>query len=182
MSRDAPPLGAFQQTALVALRTVVGWHFLYEGLFKLWAPAWSRAGAPLPRWTSAGYLQAASGPFAELFHGLAGSRLLPVIDLVMPIALVLVGLSLMLGLFTRLGALGGLLLLTLFYLSSIPTAGVHQTGAEGAYLLVNKNLVEAAAVLVLLGFDTGKIAGLDLLRSRPARPDAPAAQAAGASS
>jgi len=172
-----------QQTSLVLLRTLVGWHFLYEGLFKLWAPAWSRAGAPLPRWTSAGYLQAASGPLAELFHGLAGSHLLPVIDVVMPVALVLVGLSLMLGLFTRLGALGGLLLLTLFYLSSIPTAGVHQTGAEGAYLLVNKNLVEAAAVLVLLGFDTGKIAGLDLLRSRPAHPDEPGApQAAGASS
>ncbi len=51
---------------------------------------------------------------------------------------------------------------------AIPTSGVHQPGAEGAYLLVNKNLVEAAAVLVLLGFDTGRIAGLDLLRGRRA--------------
>jgi thiosulfate dehydrogenase [quinone] large subunit len=109
--------------------------------------------------------------------------LLPVIDTIMPFALVLVGLSLMLGLFTRLGATFALVLLALFYLSSIPTAGVHQAGAEGAYLLVNKNLVEAAAVLVLLGFDTGKIAGLDLLRGRPVRPDAPAApQGAGAAS
>src|SRR5262245_4793170 len=86
----------------------------------------------------------------------------------MPVALALVGLSLMLGLFTRLGAWGALGLLTVFYLSSIPTSGVHQPGAEGAYLLVNKNLVEAAAVLVLLGFDTGRIAGLDLLRGRKA--------------
>jgi thiosulfate dehydrogenase (quinone) large subunit len=160
----------FQQTSLVLLRTLVGWHFLYEGLYKLWAPAWSRAGAPLADWSAAGYLRgAASGPFADLFHALAATRLLPVLDASMPIALFLVGLSLMLGLFTRVGAWGALGLLSLFYLSSIPTSGVHQAGAEGAYLLVSKNLVEAAAVLVLLGFDTGRIAGLDLLRERPAQ-------------
>jgi thiosulfate dehydrogenase [quinone] large subunit len=183
MVRDVPPLNGTQQTALVVLRTLVGWHFLYEGLFKLWVPAWSRAGAPLPRWTSAGYLNVAAGPLADVFHGLTGSRLLPVIDVLMPIGLVLVGLSLMLGLFTRLGAIGALALLGLFYLSSIPTTGVHQPGTEGAYLIVNKNLVEAAAVLVLLSFDTGRIAGLDLLR-RPPAPVAPRAepQAAGASS
>jgi thiosulfate dehydrogenase [quinone] large subunit len=154
-----------QQTSLVLLRTLVGWHFLYEGLYKLWSPAWSREGSPLAPWSAAGYLRgAASGPLAEVFHALAGSRLLGVIDSFMPIALVLVGLSLMLGLFTRAGVFGALGLLSVFYLSWIPTSGVHQAGAEGAYLLVNKNLVELAAVLVLLGFDTGRIAGLDLLR------------------
>ena len=40
--------------------------------------------------------------------------------------------------------------------------------AEGAYLIVNKNLIEAAAVLVLLAFRTGRIAGLDLLVRAPA--------------
>jgi hypothetical protein len=35
--------------------------------------------------------------------------------------------------------------------------------AEGSYLFVNKTLVEAVAVLVLLSFDTGRIAGLDRL-------------------
>jgi thiosulfate dehydrogenase [quinone] large subunit len=161
----------FQQVSLILLRTLVGWHFLYEGLYKLWAPAWSRAGTPLADWSAAGYLRgAASGPFSDLFQGLAASRLLPVLDAVMPAALFVVGLSLMLGLFTKVGTWGALTLLSVFYLSSIPTSGVHQPGAEGAYLLVNKNLVEAAAVLVLLGFDTGRIAGLDLLRVRPARP------------
>jgi thiosulfate dehydrogenase [quinone] large subunit len=161
----------FQQFSLVLLRTLVGWHFLYEGLYKLWSPAWSREGAPLAPWSALGYLRgAASGPLADLFHGLAGTRLLAFIDTVMPIALVLVGLSLMLGFFTRAGVAGALGLLTLFYLSSIPTSGVHQPGAEGAYLLVNKNLVELAAVLVLLGFDTGRIAGLDLLRIRRTSP------------
>ena len=166
MNRGAASLTAFQELALVVLRTLVGWHFLYEGLSKLWPPAWGRAGLPLGRWTSAGYLRAATGPFSDAFQGIASSRLVAMLDVLMPIALLLVGASLMLGLFTRLGSLGALALLALFYVSSIPTAGVHQAGAEGAYLIVNKNLVEAAAVLVLLGFDTGRIAGLDLLRRR----------------
>ncbi len=40
-----------------------------------------------------------------------------------------------------------------------------QPGAEGTYLLVNKNVVEAAAVVAVLSFRTGAIAGLDLLWS-----------------
>jgi thiosulfate dehydrogenase [quinone] large subunit len=158
-----------QQLALVLLRTLVGWHFLYEGLFKVSWPAWSRDGAPLARWSSAAYLHAATGPLAGLWHGLASSRLLPAIDRILPLALLAVGLSLLLGLFTRAGCVGALLLLGLFYVAAIPTAGVPQAGTEGAYLLVNKNLVEAAAVLVLLSFGTERIAGLDLLRKGRAR-------------
>jgi thiosulfate dehydrogenase [quinone] large subunit len=48
---------------------------------------------------------------------------------------------------------------------------MHQTGAEGAYLLVNKTLIEGIAVLALFAFDTGRIAGLDRFwydRRRPA--------------
>jgi thiosulfate dehydrogenase [quinone] large subunit len=163
-----------QQLVLVLLRTLVGWHFLYEGIYKLWWPAWSRDGAPLVRWTSAGYLRGSSGPLSDIFHGLADSRLVPVIDRLMPFLLLLVGLSLLLGLFTRVGCVGALLLLGLFYVASIPTAGVPQQGAEGAYLLVNKNLIEAAAVLVLLFFETGRIAGLDLLLERRAPAPTPA--------
>jgi thiosulfate dehydrogenase [quinone] large subunit len=92
-----------------------------------------------------------------------------VIGLVIAVSLVVVGLCLMLGLFTQAGGAGALALLALFYLSNVPTRGAPMAGAEGAYLFVDKNLVEAAAVAVLLAFRTGRIAGLDLLlRSRPA--------------
>jgi hypothetical protein len=37
---------------------------------------------------------------------------------------------------------------------------------EGTYLFVNKNLIEWAAVVLLLACRTGEIAGLDLLRRR----------------
>jgi thiosulfate dehydrogenase [quinone] large subunit len=162
-------LSPLQQVALVALRTLVGWHFLYEGYTKAIAPGWSRAGVPLSRWSAAGYLKAATGPLADFFHNLAGASWLDKIDMLVVAGLVLVGLSLMLGLFTQTGCVGALLLLALFYVSAIPLSGVAQPGAEGAYLIVNKNLIEAGAVLLILSFRTGRIAGLDLfLRRGPA--------------
>ena len=167
MRDNEPALSSFQQVSLIVLRMLIGWHFAYEGFFKLWRPAWTRDGALLGAWSSAGYLRAATGPFAGLFHRLAASSWLPTIDHVVSIALLLVGLSLLLGLFTEAGCVGALLLLALFYLSQIPTHGLHETGNEGAYLFVNKNLVEAAAVMTLLAFRTGRIAGLDVLRRSP---------------
>jgi thiosulfate dehydrogenase (quinone) large subunit len=174
---NTPALSSFQQVSLIVLRMLIGWHFAYEGFFKLWRPAWTRDGALLGAWSSAGYLRAATGPFAGLFHRLAASSWLPAIDHVVSIALLLVGLSLLLGLFTEAGCVGALLLLALFYLSQIPTHGLHETGNEGAYLFVNKNLVEAAAVMTLLAFRTGGIAGLDVLRRSP-RGERPRAEEA----
>jgi len=167
-----------QQVSLVLLRTLVGWHFLYEGYFKLLRPAWSRQGVPLAAWTSTGYLHAANGPFAAVFHRLADSAWIGRVDTLVAVALILVGLSLTLGLFTQAGGAGALALLALFYLAQVPTAGVPSPQTEGAYLFVNKNLIEAGAVLVLLGFRTGRIAGLDRLRHERPAPVAPAQEAA----
>ena len=162
-TRVRSPLERF---SLVLLRTIIGWHFAYEGFYKLLVPGWSRAGDPLRAWSAAGYLKASTGPFADLFHSMAGSAAIGWVDIVVPLGLLLVGVSLLLGLFTQLGAGGALAFLTLFYLASIPTLGVPVPGAEGTYLLVNKTLVEWAGVLVVLAGRTGEIAGLDLLRGR----------------
>ncbi len=151
---------------LVFLRTVIGWHFLYEGYYKLMLPGWTRAGAPLNHWSAAGYLHGATGPFAGLAHALASPGMLAALDIIVPVGLLLVGLSLVLGLFTQLGAWGALAFLTLFYITAIPLAGVPQPNMEGTYLIVNKNLVEWAAVLVLIARHTGRIAGLDTLWPR----------------
>src|SRR6185369_3182381 len=105
-------LTSFQQFALVALRTVIGWHFLYEAYYKIVAPAWSPSGGPLTPWTSAGYLKGATGPLARVFHWAVSSegRLLW-IDRSVKLALLLIGLSLLLGLFTRVGAVAALFFL-----------------------------------------------------------------------
>ena len=154
---------SLQQAALIVLRTLIGWHFLYEGYYKFRLPGWSAAGERLSGWTSAGYLKAASGPLAWLFQRLMDAGWIGVLDWSVKIGLVLIGLSLMLGLLTRVGCWGALLLLSLFYLLMVPLTGTQQPGSEGAYLIVNKTLIEAAAVAVLLAFNTGAIAGLDML-------------------
>ena len=169
MSETVNRLSSFQQFALVALRTVIGWHFLYEAYYKIASPAWSPVGGPLTPWTSAGYLKGASGPLAKLFQMMVNKGWTPWLDRGVKIALLIIGLSLLLGLFTRYGAIGALFFLSLFYLLYVPTVGVPQPNAEGTYLLVNKTLIEAFAVIVLVAFDTGRIAGLDLLLSRKRR-------------
>jgi thiosulfate dehydrogenase [quinone] large subunit len=156
-------LSALQQSALILLRTLIGWHFLYEAYYKLTSPAWSPGGGPLAAWTSAGYLKGASGPLAPLFQHLASPNRVIWVDRTVKVALLFIGLSLLLGLFTRVGSWMALFFLSLFYLLYIPTQGVPQPNAEGTYLIVNKTLIEAAAVIVLLVFNTGSIAGLDLL-------------------
>jgi thiosulfate dehydrogenase (quinone) large subunit len=163
-------MSRLQAIGLVLLRTLIGWHFLYEAYFKLLLPGWSRAGAPLAHWSAAGYLAAATGPFAGAFHALGTSSLSPWIDRTVPLGLLFVGLSLTLGLFTRLGCAVAIVMLSLFYLSAIPTTGVPVMGQEGNYLLVSKNLIELAAVVVVMAFHTDRIAGIDLL-FHARRPD-----------
>jgi thiosulfate dehydrogenase [quinone] large subunit len=154
-------LSSWQQIALIALRTLIGWHFLYEGYYKLALPGWSASGAPIARWSSSGYLRAATGPFAALAHRVVEAGWTPWIDNTVKIVLILIGLSLILGFVTKWGCVAALVLLSLFYLVAIPLAGTQVPGSEGAYLIVNKTLIEAAAVVVLLTFNTGEIAGLD---------------------
>jgi thiosulfate dehydrogenase [quinone] large subunit len=85
------------------------------------------------------------------------------VDIIVPIGLLLVGLSLMLGLFTQLGCLGAIAFLATFYLSQPPFSGMPQAGAEGTYLFVNKNLIELIAAAAVMASRTGRIAGLDQL-------------------
>jgi thiosulfate dehydrogenase (quinone) large subunit len=139
--------------AITALRVLVGWHFLYEGLTKLTAPSWS----------SAGYLKQARGPLAEQFRWLATQPdMLANADLITMWGLALVGLFLILGLFTRLASLAGIGFILLFYLATPPFVGYfYSIPSEGSYLIVNKNLVEIAALAVIFATGSGKFAGLD---------------------
>jgi thiosulfate dehydrogenase [quinone] large subunit len=156
-------LSVFQQITLVTLRTCIGWHFLYEGYFKLILPAWASDGTHLGKWSSASYLNGATGPVGHLLHAMFNAGWGPVIDVAVIAALWGIGLSLMLGLFTQRGCEAALVMLTLFYVTAIPLDGVPHAGMEGNYMIVNKTLIEWVSVAVLRSFKTGRIAGLDLL-------------------
>jgi thiosulfate dehydrogenase [quinone] large subunit len=146
-------LSRWPMIAITALRVVIGWHFLYEGVAKLTAASWS----------SAGYLNQARGPFAGLFKWLAGQpNLLSNADLVTMWGLTIVGVLLILGLFTRLASLAGIGFLLMFYFSTPPFVGYfYSVPTEGSYLIVNKNLVELCALVVIMLTGSGRFAGLD---------------------
>ena len=85
-----------------------------------------------------------------------------VVDFCNEWGLVLIGLGLILGVFTNLSVYGGIVLLALYYLSHPAFLRVEFAfPMEGSYLIVDKNLVELIALGVLVAFPTGRIIGLD---------------------
>ena len=145
----------WQLRSLVILRVLIGWHFLYEGVAKLMKPGWS----------AAGYLLESKWILAWLFKWMANNpTILSIVNFLNIWGLILVGLGLILGVFTRLASLGGMGLILLYYLCNPPMVGLYYSiPSEGNYLIINKNIVEMAALFALLFFPTGKILGLDYL-------------------
>ncbi len=130
----------WKKLMITLFRVAIGWHFLYEGISKLMSG----------NWTAAGYLAKATGPFSGFYHSLAASETaMNIIDPLNMAGLVLIGLGLFLGVFIRLSAISGVLMLLLYYFAYPPFGGDIFGGAEGSLYIVNKNLIEAMALLVI---------------------------------
>jgi thiosulfate dehydrogenase (quinone) large subunit len=144
----------WQIFSLTLLRVLIGWHFLYEGLVKLFSS---------PAWTAKSYLLGSVGPFAPVFKAMAAhSSLLHIIDFMNIWGLILIGLSLFIGLFARPFKLFGICLLLLYYFAYPPfSTVVINAPVEGSYWIVNKNLIEMAALFVLFLFPSSQISGID---------------------
>ena len=146
-----------QLIGLVILRILIGWHFLYEGISKLFNPYWS----------SAAYLLDSKWIFSSLAEKIvANPTLLEFTDSVNMWGLTIVGLSLLLGFMSRYGAIAGLVFILLYYIFAPPFIGLeYSKPGEGSYIIVNKNLIEACALYVLYLFPTSQLIGLDRLIS-----------------
>lgn len=147
------------------LRIAIGWHFLYEGIVKL----------ADPNWTAASYLLESRWIFSGLFHGLASDpTLLAVVDFLNVWGLILAGAGLMTGLLTRFASVGGILLLSLYYLANPPFIGASGAYLEGHYVWIDKNLIELIALVVITLIPTGRFFGADgliaALRYKARRP------------
>ncbi len=138
---------------LVTLRVLIGWHFLYEGVVK----------AVNPNWSGIGYLMDSGGFMAGFFTSMAANQsTLQIIDFINIWGLIAIGLGLILGSFTRIASISGIILLSLYYLSHPPFPGINYAmPMEGSYLIVNKILIEMVALGVLLLFPTSREFGLD---------------------
>ena len=150
---------SWQTFSLSFLRVLIGWHFLYEGLIILYTPGW----------TAKIYLINSVGPFSSVFKSMAHSEsILNMVDILNEWGLVLIGLSLFIGLLSKPCKIFGIALLSLYYFAYPPFAGLGiNPHAEGSYWIVNKNLIEMAALFVLYMFPSSHITGIDrfLIRS-----------------
>lgn len=144
-----------QLFSLLVLRILIGWHFLYEGVIKIMSP----------KWTAYGYLMDAKGIFASCYQSLAANpTAMEWVNRLNMIGLIAIGLGLVLGCCARWAALRGISLLLLYYLSHIPYIGAdYMLPMEGAYLWVDKNLIEMCALWVLFLFPTSQRLGIDRL-------------------
>ncbi len=93
------------------LRVAIGWHFLYEGISKLFISGWS----------AEGYLLNSTGPFSGFYQALATSpSLLNIVDILNVYGLILIGVGLFIGLWARYASVAGIALLTLYYFAYPP--------------------------------------------------------------
>jgi thiosulfate dehydrogenase [quinone] large subunit len=159
-SRAAPasPYSHAQLIALVFLRVLIGWHFLYEGISKVINPYWS----------SANYLLESKWIFSDWFISIVANPLaLKIVDFLNEWGLMAIGFGLIAGCFTQIATITGIVLLLLYYVSTPPLVGLsYSLPMEGSYLVVNKNLIEMAGLIVLALFPSGTVVGLDVFLIR----------------
>ncbi len=136
--------------SVTLLRILVGWHFLYEGIVKMYNP----------EWTSFGYLASAQGPLKPLFSALTDASTIGWVDTLNMTALLVVGITLIMGFFEKKGALVGIGLLALYYLAHPSFPWLPQLNVEGNYWFVNKNLIELVVCVLIYNYPTGHFFGI----------------------
>ncbi|KKW30415.1 MAG: hypothetical protein UY72_C0013G0025 [Candidatus Uhrbacteria bacterium GW2011_GWD2_52_7] len=126
---------------LAFLRVLLGVQFFFAGWSKLTTD-----------WSAEGYLSAASGPFAEWFHSMAGSAL---VDGLNAWGLTLVGIALVLGLAVRPASFAGAAFMVLYYF-----AGYTDNTSHG---LIEYHLVYATVFVLFMTGGAGNVFGLNTL-------------------
>lgn len=119
----------------------MGWLFFYAGITKILADNWS----------AAFYLKDAQ-LFAGFFNFLLQPEILPYVNIFNKWGLTLIGVALIFGVFTRLAAYAGALLMILYYLPILdfPYPNEHS-------FIVDEHIIYAAALFVLAYFDAGRV-------------------------
>jgi thiosulfate dehydrogenase [quinone] large subunit len=103
-------------------RLALGWVFLWAFLDKAFglghetasADAWINGGNP-----TEGFLSGATGPFAGIYHEIAGAAW---VNTLFMVGLLAIGAALMLGISMRLACAGGALMVMLMWTASLPPA------------------------------------------------------------
>ena len=135
---------------LTILRIVIGWHFLYEGIAKVFNPNWS----------SALYLMESKWFLSGFFHWLIGNNTtLQIVDFLNIWGLLIIGICLFLGFFSRAASISGALLLLLYYVANPPFI-YSSVPSQSHFYIINYNLIEAIVLIVLASFRGEQLWGL----------------------
>ncbi len=135
------------QVMLFLLRLTLGWMYLYAGASQILNPKWS----------AAGYLNSAT-TFHGLYAWLASPANINWLNVVNKWSLLLLGLSLIFGLFVRISGYLGAALMFLFYfvILHFPYVGTGTTS-----FLVDQHIIFALALLYFATTGAGRVWGLD---------------------
>jgi uncharacterized membrane protein YphA (DoxX/SURF4 family) len=137
------------------LRVIIGWHFLFEGISKLFNPAWS----------STSYLMESKWFLSGFFHWLIGnSTTLALVDFMNIWGLILIGTLLFIGAYTRIASIMGALLLTLYYIANPPFVESSLPTTSHFYI-VNYNFIEALLLIAIATFPKDYLYGIQRLMS-----------------
>lgn len=129
-----------QLISLFTLRITLGWLFFWAGITKVLNPDFS----------AAGYLEGAK-TFSGFYHWLASPAMLPFTNFINEWGLTLLGLALILGVFTKWASRLGALLMILYYLPILdfPYPNAHS-------FIVDEHIIYAVGLMVLCAFEVGK--------------------------
>lgn len=134
-----------KKVTLVFLRLSIGWVFLYAGISKALNPLWS-AQMYIEGAKSGGWL------YTFFLH----PSVLPVVNDLVKYGFSLLGLALIIGVFTRLVAMFGSILMVLLYIPAL-----HFPYVGKSALLIDDHIVYVAVLLVLAAYNAGRVWGLE---------------------
>ncbi|MEK7148164.1 MAG: DoxX family protein [Patescibacteria group bacterium] len=134
-----------QKLFLFLLRISLGFLFLYAGFTKVIDPGWS----------AAGYLKGAV-TFSGFYQWLASSQILPFTNFLNEWGLTLIGVALILGVFVRLSAMLGAIIMILYY---FPILDFPLVGEHG--YIVDEHIIYATVLLLLGSLQAGRVWGLE---------------------
>ena len=131
---------------VLAFRLMMGWTFLYAGLWQVLSPNFSAAA-----------FLAHTKTFHDVYAPLATPTMAPILTFLVEWGHLLIGLSLVSGLLVRVSGVFGVALMLIYWTAHMdfPYIETHQ------WLMIDFHLVFAALTAWLVMADAGRIWGLD---------------------
>ena len=126
--------------SIFALRLALGFMLLYGGYEKIE----TELGGGL---ATKGFLNGVKGPLAFLFTSMSGNL---AVEYLLVYGELLIGISLIFGIVTRVGGISGALLSALLYLSTLPAMTAGFAGSYFDFLLSKNALVSSYVIYILL--------------------------------